>query len=114
MPEYPYTEEQLQKIWDKTNGKCHLCGQRHLMNAYARKGGWEVDHSKPKAKGGTDHLNNLYLACMSCNRGKRDRHSSQEVRLQKGTLEVLKRKSWLRDNGLEAEIGLETETDATT
>ena len=31
---------------------------------------WEIEHSKPKSKGGTDHLNNLYAACVKCNREK--------------------------------------------
>ena len=31
---------------------------------------WEVDHSKPKSKGGTDHLNNLQAMNPSANRSK--------------------------------------------
>lgn len=36
------------------------------------EGAWEVDHSKPRAKGGTDHGNNLRAACITCNRSKQD------------------------------------------
>ena len=32
--------------------------------------GWEVDHSKPKAAGGTDHLNNLQPLHWQANRNK--------------------------------------------
>jgi hypothetical protein len=32
--------------------------------------GWEVDHSKPKSKGGTDHLNNLQPLYWLANRQK--------------------------------------------
>ena len=32
--------------------------------------GWEIDHSKPKSKGGTDHLNNLQPLKTSANRRK--------------------------------------------
>ena len=32
-----------------------------------------VDHIVPRAKGGTDHLDNLQLLCGHCNRVKGDR-----------------------------------------
>jgi hypothetical protein len=32
--------------------------------------GWEIDHSKPQSKGGTDHLNNLQPLNTSLNRKK--------------------------------------------
>ena len=32
--------------------------------------GWEIDHSKPKSKDGTDHLNNLQPMNTSANRSK--------------------------------------------
>ncbi len=35
---------------------------------------WEIDHSKPKEKGGTDHLNNLRILQTSSNRKKGDRY----------------------------------------
>jgi hypothetical protein len=31
----------------------------------------------PKARGGTDHDNNLQAACRACNSGKRDRVGAQ-------------------------------------
>ena len=37
---------------------------------FRKKGAWEVDHSLPRARGGADHLNNYYPACISCNRSK--------------------------------------------
>jgi 5-methylcytosine-specific restriction endonuclease McrA len=40
---------------------------------YGKRGAraaWEVDHSRAKANGGTDHLNNLMPACIPCNREK--------------------------------------------
>ena len=36
--------------------------------------GWEIDHSKPKAKGGTDHLNNLQPLQTTENRKKQDKY----------------------------------------
>lgn len=67
------TSEMLNKIYDKTCGKCHLCHKKLAFKNYAshgNKGSWEIEHSKPKSKGGTDHINNLYPACISCNREK--------------------------------------------
>ena len=36
----------------------------------ASKMGWEIDHSKPQSKGGTDHLNNLQPLNTRANRKK--------------------------------------------
>lgn len=36
--------------------------------------GWEIDHSKPKSKGGTDHLNNLQVLQTNANRKKSDKY----------------------------------------
>ncbi|QQE10027.1 HNH endonuclease [Planctomycetota bacterium] len=79
-----FSDEQLQKIWERTNGKCHLCGAWHTFDTYAQDDGWEVDHSKPQAKGGSDHMNNLYVACIPCNRSKGDQLSAREVRKSNG------------------------------
>ena len=36
--------------------------------------GWNIDHSKPQAKGGTDHLNNLQPMNSSANSSKGDKY----------------------------------------
>ena len=38
------------------------------------KMGWEIDHSKPQSKGGTDHLNNLQPMNTHANRQKSDKN----------------------------------------
>lgn len=68
-----YTVEQLSRIYDRTSGYCHICCKKLAFSNYAApgaRGAWEVEHSRPKCLGGTDHLNNLYPACITCNRGK--------------------------------------------
>lgn len=68
-----YDDDILDRIYDRTDGYCHICGKKVSYVNYARygsRGAWEVEHSVPKAQGGTDHLNNLYPACVSCNRRK--------------------------------------------
>jgi 5-methylcytosine-specific restriction endonuclease McrA len=65
--------EKLNKIFEKTDGHCHLCHTKLVFKNYAQSakiGKWEIEHSKPKAKGGTDHLNNLFPACVKCNNEK--------------------------------------------
>lgn len=67
------SDEKLNRIYDKTRGKCHLCHKRLAFKNYGivdARGAWEIEHSKPKSMGGTDHLNNLYAACIGCNRQK--------------------------------------------
>lgn len=68
-----YTNEQLRDIYYRTDGHCHICRKKLSLKNYGksgRKGAWEVEHSNPKAIGGTDYLRNLYPACISCNREK--------------------------------------------
>ncbi len=68
-----FNHQQLEKIFHRTSGYCHICHQSLNFNHYAargRQGAWEVEHSNPQAKGGTHRLNNLYAACISCNRAK--------------------------------------------
>jgi 5-methylcytosine-specific restriction endonuclease McrA len=69
-----YDQDVLRAIYAKTNGRCHICTRPIALTNYAKhgkRGGWEVDHSVPLARGGTDHLNNLLAAHTSCNRRKK-------------------------------------------
>ena len=57
------TNDRLNLIYDKTHGCCHLCHKKLAFinyGIYGAKGAWHIEHSKAKANGGTDHLNNLY------------------------------------------------------
>ena len=74
-----FSDEKLGRIWDKTEGYCAYCGKKISWSNYGTpgKGTWEVDHSLPKSKGGTDHLNNLVPACTPCNREKGDMTTRQ-------------------------------------
>ncbi len=80
-----YTKEQLDHIWDKgqpIRGKDpdlyrkDIYGNEMYKPSYGKTSekGWEVDHSKPQAKGGTEHLNNLQPMNSSANRSKGDKH----------------------------------------
>ena len=70
-----YGDDRLDAIFARTDGRCHICGKRLCRGNYGAldaRAAWEVDHSVARARGGHDtHLNNLYAACISCNRRKR-------------------------------------------
>jgi len=73
-------EELLNAVYDKTHGCCHLCHKKLAFANYGKngeKGSWHIEHSKPKAKGGTDHLNNLLPACIPCNLKKGISHAKK-------------------------------------
>lgn len=85
-----YSKDRLKNIYDSTSGYCHLCGKKLAFINYGKPGfkaAWEVEHSKPKSKGGTDHLNNLFPACISCNREKGNKHN-KTVRNKNGIIKA--------------------------
>lgn len=65
--------QRLRKIYSKTDGNCHICHRKLKFSnhgARGNNGAWHIEHSTPKAFGGSDHLNNLYAACIDCNMEK--------------------------------------------
>jgi len=63
----------LRRIYDKTDGRCHICHSKLSFKSHGRrnaKGSWHIDHSVPRARGGSDHGNNLFAACIGCNLDK--------------------------------------------
>jgi 5-methylcytosine-specific restriction endonuclease McrA len=68
-------------VWNKgktIRGKKHdlyrkdKLGNTIYYSSYGKNSemGWEIDHSKPQSKGGTDHLNNLQPLNTKANRQK--------------------------------------------
>ena len=93
-----YDKITLRKIYDRTTGYCHICKKKLSYKNYSRigeKGAWEVEHSRPRSKGGSNHINNLYASCISCNR-KKGNYTSQTARSwydrKKAPLSKVKRK----------------------
>jgi hypothetical protein len=76
-----FSDDQLTQVFEKQDGKCHLCGDKICFHMYGRRTaqGWQVDHSKAQARGGTHHLNNLQPAHHDCNNYKGIR-STRSVR----------------------------------
>jgi 5-methylcytosine-specific restriction endonuclease McrA len=81
-----FTESERKEIYDRTSGYCHICHKKVAFTNYGvvgARGAWEVEHSNPRAEGGTDRLNNLYPACIPCNRSK-GTQSTRTVRARNG------------------------------
>ena len=68
------------KLIQRDGTRCHYCGVElvfsHPIHA---KITYTVDHIQPVSKGGTDALENLVLACRSCNSTKRDKDYGEFV-----------------------------------
>jgi len=65
-----FTIDRLEAIFERTNGICHRRAAWKNYGKVGAQGGWEVDHSVPRALGGTDRLSNLLPAHIRCNRSK--------------------------------------------
>ena len=64
----PYNDAKNKRaLYGEQGGSCNGCGE------HFRPQNLEIDHIIPRAKGGTDHLENLQLLCGHCNRVKGDR-----------------------------------------
>ena len=68
-----FDDRQRRMVYDRTDGYCHICHKKLAFANYGTagaRGAWEVDHSRPRARGGSNHGNNLFAACVGCNRSK--------------------------------------------
>jgi len=75
----PFDNDAVNYVYDKTNGYCVYCRKKLSFSNYGkrgRKGSWHIDHSKSKAKGGSDYRRNLVPACIDCNMDKSDKNGS--------------------------------------
>lgn len=70
----------LDKVIERDNGICYICGCRTTKEDHYYSRGWftigdsypTIDHVVPLARGGTHTWDNVRLACHRCNSEKRD------------------------------------------
>ncbi len=59
-----YSDEERKIIYNKSNERCELCGQRLLFSNMT------LDHIVPLSMGGADDMENLQASCFACNQFK--------------------------------------------
>jgi 5-methylcytosine-specific restriction endonuclease McrA len=62
-----FTQEDVAAQHERQTGKCFYCGTK--LN-----GSWHVDHVVPLVLGGTNHPENIVVACPKCNLAKNAKH----------------------------------------
>lgn len=97
------TKSQLRKIFIKTKGHCHFCGDplifhRRGWRAKHLPGFWEVDHIIQRRKGGASTVENCLPACTWCNRLRWHRNGEAVRRLLR--LGLIAHAEITRDTGL--------------
>ena len=78
-----FDSKTINYVYEKTDGYCNYCGKKLSFKNYGKpgnRGAWEIDHSKPKSKGGTNYRRNLIPACVACNRDKSAKKGSSYKR----------------------------------
>lgn len=81
----PFTQDVIDAVWEKgarvRSRDPNLyrrddCGNIIYKPSYGKETdmGWEIDHRKPVAKGGTDHMNNLRPLQCAANGEKGDNY----------------------------------------
>ena len=105
-----FKKNELDAIYRRSTGYCHLCHKKLSRKNYGvldARGAWHVEHSIPGSKGGTDHLNNLFAACIRCNLDKSNRTTRTARRWNGKTCAPFnpeKRKEAKVENGLAGAI----------
>ena len=79
LGDLPHYRTHLDTLYGQQEGFCGGCGE------HFRKRNLTVDHIVPRAHGGTDHAENLWLLCGACNSSKGTRSQEQflKERMQK-------------------------------
>jgi 5-methylcytosine-specific restriction endonuclease McrA len=68
-----HSDEVLIDVYDKNDCYCYYCDKKLAFTNYGvpgAKGAWEVDHRKPRSRGGSNRIGNLVPSCIPCNRSK--------------------------------------------
>lgn len=86
-----FDEATIEAVWQKgisepglSTFRKDICGASMQRNKYGitEKYGWEIDHIKPVAEGGTDDLSNLQPMHWENNRHKGDNYPNWECKVK--------------------------------
>lgn len=70
-----------QAVWEKTGGRCHVCGRVLKFDAKRDDNGyWQVDHIVAHSRGGRDGVKNYLPICRTCN-GLKWNNKGRKVRM---------------------------------
>lgn len=58
-------------IFKRDTSNCQYCG---VVVDFENKNSWQIDHIIPISRGGNHSIENLKLACRSCNASKKNRN----------------------------------------
>jgi len=67
-----FTFEEQKFIFERTNGNCKYCHKTLVFqNRFSgKRGAWHIDHGRSVSGDGSNHMRNLWPACIDCNLGK--------------------------------------------
>jgi hypothetical protein len=65
QPVPPLAQFERQEILERDGEQCRVCG--------TTEGPFEVDHKRPRSRGGDNKPSNLWVLCMRCNCSKSDK-----------------------------------------
>ena len=74
----PHYTAHKDTLYGESGGYCGGCG------VHFEKRNLEIDHIVPQSKGGTDHMENLWLLCGACNRSKGTKSQAEFVATRMG------------------------------
>ncbi|MDD3436969.1 MAG: HNH endonuclease signature motif containing protein [Candidatus Gastranaerophilales bacterium] len=83
------------KVWRKDMAGAWIKYEDYGKTTSKTGNGWEIDHKKPEAKGGSDNLDNLQPLQWKNNRTKNDDYLGFKTSISSdGTKNIYKEQSW--------------------
>lgn len=65
--------KKVKKLWRRQRGMCALCG-KGMSRVHGQRNFATIDHILPKSHGGGGMIENLRLACKSCNEARGNKY----------------------------------------